>query len=87
MEIKTKSQLTITLKLFKNDGSVYRTTFRKLKRFYYIIQKEKFKKAYLKVRYKPKFYNDGEYQNNEDLVHAFKTFTEKELIQYFNKGD
>lgn len=78
-------KLKITLKLWKQDGTVKRWHSTKSKRIYAILKAEKFRKAYLKVSYgKQKdnhgemvsFYNDGEYDDKNDLRLTVKAFTE-----------
>ena len=38
----------------------------------------KWNRAYLKIRYTLKYYNDGYYTNKKDLMYAFKYFREIE---------
>ncbi len=81
--VQKSSASRIVLKLgeYSRDVKTYHTT--KTKRFYAIVKAEKFQKAYVKVAYgKAKnnsgeivdFYNDGIYETEEELIHAFKAF-------------
>jgi hypothetical protein len=81
-----KQQYKIILRALKNDGDskTYHTT--KSKRFYSIVRAENIQKAYLRVSYgKDKtnfgkveeFYNDGDYETKNELIEAFKAFTEQ----------
>lgn len=81
-----------TLKLYKNNGKIETVRTRKKKRFLRILrtinwQLDGIRRAYLKVSYGKKkcnydclcdFYNDGYYDNKEELLQTFK---------YFDDGD
>ncbi len=77
-----------TLKLYKNNGKIEIVRTKKKMRFLRNIrtinwQNRGIKKAYLKVSYGKKicisgclcdFYNDGYYDNKEELLQTFKYF-------------
>lgn len=81
-----------TLKLYKNGGRVETFRTKKRKRFFKILRTIKWqldgvRKAYLKMSYGQKldnygklsdFYNDGYYDNKEELLRVFKYFDQEE---------
>jgi len=42
---------------------------------------------YLKVVYCPGFKNEGEYSTKQEAIHAYRAFTEKDLIDSFKGGE
>ena len=78
------SNIKIHLKLKNNGRPVKCYCSSKLRRIYSILQRAKFRKAYLRVNY-PMGYNDGEYSNIADLKMALLAFTEKSLIESLRK--
>lgn len=80
-----------TLRLHKNGGKVETVRTKKRKRFLRILRTIKWGtgilRGYIKVSYGKKicvdgylceFYNDGYYDNKEDLLEVFKVFNEEE---------
>ena len=82
--------MNYTIKVYKNSKVVQKLTTHKIRRFLKSLRLVKFEdealSVYLKVGYgkfvdvygrKSLFYNDGTYDNKEDLWWAFNAFTEK----------
>lgn len=81
-----------TLKLYKTNGKIETVRTHKKKRFIRILrtinwQSMGLRKTYLKVSYGKKtcnygclcdFYNDGYYDNKEDLLQTFQYFDEED---------
>lgn len=80
-----KFRLPMTIKLFSNGKMVYAATFHKKTKILRSIQVHLWDKAYIKFSYGDGFYNDGIYENLNDLMQAFSVFTEKVLLD-FTKG-
>lgn len=92
---KKSSHLKVSLKLTKKSGSILFYHTGKVKRIYSIVRQGNFSNSYLKVSYGKhkdvfgklvEFYNDGHYSNRDDLVFAFKAFTEKQLVEELQDG-
>lgn len=82
--------MNYTIKVYKNGKVVQKVTTHKIRRFLKSLRLINFQnevlKVYLKVTYgkfidaygkKSLFYNDGTYDNKEDLWWAFNAFTEQ----------
>ena len=74
---------TIRLKLFKNNKIVLNRLFRAKTRFFHLIGRVSWQKAYIKVLYikEKDVFNDGEATNKKDLIKLYKDFTEANLIK------
>jgi hypothetical protein len=74
------------LKVVRNGKVVKKYTSHSQRRFIKNLRtinwKDKGVKAYIKVDYGKRFYNDGVYENEKDLWFAFKAFIEKEQSCY-----
>lgn len=83
-EVKIK-RYKITLTLWRKNGNVQTYNTTKIRRFYALVEADKFSKAYVKVAYGKTFdkydhlvtfYNDGIYYNKIDVRYAIKAFLE-----------
>lgn len=71
----------IYLKVEDNKGNVRTWSRRKRGSMLNIINAlGEFRKARVKVQYTPKYHNEGIYHNKEELLSAYRIFTERELI-------
>jgi len=77
-----KIRIPIHIKLFKNGELIHSSTFTKKSKALRCIQVRSWDKAYLKVTYDRKFYNDGIYEKNKDFKEALAAFTEKSLLDF-----
>lgn len=84
-----KLRLGLSLKLWKNDGVVSSYRFQKKSRLLAVAKATSWQKSYLKVFYGKgitntgkleDIYNDGEYEELEELKLALSAFTEKSLL-------
>lgn len=76
----------MSLKIINNcNETVKKIGTRKIKRVYHFLQVNNFKNCVfdLCVRYSGDFKNEGIYKTKKDLIHAFKAFTELDLVKEF----
>lgn len=71
------------LKLYKNQRLICSSTFTKKSSIRNCLQVKLWDKAYLRVIYDNKFYNDGIYFDLKSIKQALSAFTEKALLDYF----
>ena len=80
-----KTGLSFYTKIKLLDGKVISRRSPKKTMIYNFLKanKNQFKWVYIKVTYKPKIYNDGKYKTGEweELMRAWKTFTEESFIR------
>lgn len=77
-----KIRLPMKVKLFSRGQTVFRSTFYKKSALITKIKVIPWDKAYIKVCYSHKLYNDGFYNNYQDLKEALSVFTEKALLDF-----
>ena len=79
-----KVRVSITLKLFENDGVTNCTTRRVKSRIIVAAQVKSWDKAYIKVVYDQQkgHYNEAMCNDMDDLKFFLSGFTEKSLINY-----
>ena len=70
------------LKLYKNHRLLCRSTFTKKSSIRNCLQVKLWDKAYIRVIYGPKTFNDGIYFDLKSIYQALSAFTEKVLLDY-----
>jgi len=80
--MKTKIRLGFHLKLYKKGREVTNTRFRMKDRVDAHVKETMWDKGYLKVTYKPKVFNEIEFNNYDDFRKGLSIFTEKDLLDY-----
>lgn len=82
----TRTDARIRLKLWNKEGKLVGSTFsRRRAVILYKIRTTKWQNGYLKVFYAGNAFNDGEYDNLQDMEWALRSFTEKELVDSLNR--
>lgn len=83
--MKTKIRLKIQLKLWHKGRIVFDSCLSVKDRVLRAVQVEMWDKAYLKINYGKRIFNDGYYHNLPDFKNALSAFTEKNVIEYLRK--
>lgn len=78
-----KNQLSISLKLYKDDELVLNTFSKSKMRVLNSAQRENFDKGYIKVTYAPTYDNQAEFTTIEQLKTLLSVFTESMLVKEF----
>lgn len=84
MKRTLRNSIKYHIKLWKDGKLIVDTYSRKKRKIQYTIREIKFSRAYLRVIYKPKLYNDGYFTCYRLLNRALSSFTEKSLVKYIN---
>ena len=82
-----KKRISTTIKLYKKGKTVLDTTFLINARVIASAQRELWDNGYIKVRYGHGYYNQADFTTLDELKTLLSVFTEKVLIDYFDKKD
>lgn len=81
-----KVRLAYQLICYKNGKEVGRYQKRMKNAIIDLIKHVSADKWYLRVGYQPTVYNDGDFDNQEDLLNAMTEWTSKDLLDYVEEG-